>query len=57
MSTYLAMQREGQLQQIYRIFEYRKIYPKRKIAFDPQYPKTSEIMFKQHDWHDFYRDN
>ena len=56
MSTYLAMPREGHLQQIYRIFGYLKLHPKRKIAFDPKHPKISERMFVQHDWHDFYRD-
>ncbi len=56
MSTYLAMPREGHLQQIYRIFGYLKLYPKRKIAFDPKHPKINEKVFVRHDWHDFYRD-
>ena len=56
MSTYMAMPREGHLQQLYRMFGYLKLYPKRKIAFDPQHPAISEKMFQQHDWHDFYRD-
>ena len=56
MSTHMAMPREGHLQQLYRIFGYFKIYPKRKIAFDFHHPKISERMFKQYDWSDFYRD-
>ena len=56
MSTYMAMPREGHLQQLYRMFGYLKAYPKRKIAFDFQHPKISERMFKEYDWCDFYRD-
>jgi hypothetical protein len=56
MSTYMAMPREGHLQQIYRIFGYLKLHPKRKLAFDPQHPRINELRFKQYDWHDFYRD-
>ena len=56
LSTYMAMPREGHLQQLYRIFGYFKIYPKRKIAFDFQHPEISERMFKEYDWYDFYRD-
>jgi hypothetical protein len=56
MSTYMAMPREGHLQQIYRIFGYLKSHPKRKLAFDPQHPRINELRFKQYDWHDFYRD-
>ena len=55
MSTHMAMPREGHLQQLYRIFGYLKLYPKRKIAFDAQHPAISERMFKRYDWHDFYR--
>ena len=56
MSTYMAMPREGHLQQLYRMFGYLKLYPKRKLAFDFQHPAISERMFKKYDWHDFYRD-
>ncbi|KAI2504254.1 Reverse transcriptase (RNA-dependent DNA polymerase) [Fragilaria crotonensis] len=56
MSTYMAMPREGHLQQLYRMFGYFKLYPKRKIAFDFQHPKIDERMFKEYDWCDFYRD-
>ena len=56
MSTYMAMPRDGHLQQLYRIFGYLKLYPKRKIAFDPQHPAINERMFRKCDWTDFYRD-
>ncbi len=56
MSTYMAMPREGHLQQLYRMFAYLKTTSKRKIAFDPHHPKIRERMFQKHNWHDFYRD-
>ena len=56
MSTYMAMPREGHLQQLYRIFRHLKIHPKRKIAFHFAHPQISERMLKSYDWHDFYRD-
>jgi hypothetical protein len=56
MSTHMAMPREGHLQQLYRMFGYFKLYPKRKIAFDFQHPSIDERMFKRYDWCDFYRD-
>ena len=56
LSTHLAMPRIGHLEQAYRIFGYLKIYPKRKLAFDPQHPMISERAFSSFDWQDFYRD-
>ncbi len=56
MSTHLALPRSGHLDQVYRMFGYLKMYPKRKLAFDGMHPKISEYMFKVHDWYDFYRD-
>ena len=56
MSTSMAMPREGHLQQLYRMFGYLKLYPKRKLAFDPQHPIISEKMFKKYYWYDFYHD-
>ena len=49
LSTYLAMPRSGHLDQVYRMFGYLKLYPKRKIAFDLQHPKINERMFKRYD--------
>jgi hypothetical protein len=56
MSTHMAMPREGHLQQLYRMFGYLKLYPKRKLAFDFQHPIISERMFQTYDWYEFYRD-
>jgi hypothetical protein len=33
-----------------------KLYPKRKLAFDPVLPKIRERMFKQYDCSNFYRE-
>jgi hypothetical protein len=55
MSTHLALPRSGHSDQVYRMFGYLKLHPKRKLAFDGLHPKISERMFKKHDWHDFYR--
>ena len=55
LSTHLAMPRVGHLDQVYRMFGYLKLYPKRKLAFDPQHPIISERAFCSFDWHDFYR--
>jgi Reverse transcriptase (RNA-dependent DNA polymerase) len=56
MSTYLALPRSGHLDQVYRMFGYLKMYPKRKLAFDGMHPRISERMFKKYEWQDFYRD-
>ena len=56
LSTHLAMPRVGHLEQVYRMFGYLKLYPKRKLAFDPQHPAISERAFCKFDWNDFYRD-
>jgi hypothetical protein len=56
MATYMAMPREGHLNQLYRMFGYLIIHPKRKIAFDPQHPVINEQRFQKHDWHNFYCD-
>jgi hypothetical protein len=56
MSTYLAAPREGHLEQVFHIFGYLKKVPKKRIAFDPDYPDIEESRFKVYDWSDFYRD-
>jgi hypothetical protein len=38
MATYMVMPREGHLQQLYQMFGYLKLHPRRKIALDPQHP-------------------
>ena len=56
MSTHLALPRVGHLEQLFHVFGYLKEKPKRKIAFDPDYPFIDDRRFKKHDWYDFYRD-
>jgi hypothetical protein len=53
--THLAMPRIGHLNQVYRMFGYLKLYPKRNLAFDGMHPIISERMLKKHEWQDFYR--
>ena len=55
LSAFLASPREGHLEAAYHIFGYLKWNPKRKIAFDPQYPNIDQRRFINHDWTDFYR--
>jgi hypothetical protein len=56
MSTYLAAPREGHLEQVFHIFGYLKKVPRKRIAFDPDYPEIDESRFKAYDWNDIYRD-
>ena len=56
MSSYLAMPREGHLEQVLHIFGYLKCHKKMRLLFDPAYPKINEKWFKRYDWQDFYRD-
>jgi hypothetical protein len=56
LSSYLAMPREGHLEQALHIFGYLKANPKRKLAFDPAHPSINENRFQKHDWTEFYRD-
>ena len=56
MSTHLALQRRGHLEQLHHIFGYLKVNPKRKLFFDPQHPNIDERAFKEHDWYEFYHD-
>jgi hypothetical protein len=56
MSTYLALPREGHLEQVLHIFGYLKSHKKLRILFDSGLPKVNESWFKNYDWFDFYRD-
>ena len=56
MSSYLACPRIGHLQQIYHIFGYLKLKPKRKLGFDHSEPLMFEKMFEEYNWQDFYKD-
>ena len=56
MSTYLAMPRQGHLEQVHHIFGYLKSHPKKKLFFNPQYASIDERSFNSYDWYDIYHD-
>jgi hypothetical protein len=56
MSTDLVTPRGGHLKQVFHILGYLNKIPKRRIAFDPDYPDIEESRLKSYDWTDFYRD-
>ena len=56
MSSYLAMPREGHLEQLLHIVGYLKSHKKMRILFDASHPKIKESWFQEYDWFDFYRD-
>ena len=56
LSSHLALPRIGHLQQVYHIFGYLKKSPRKRLFFDPGYPKISEERFHRFDWVDFYKD-
>jgi hypothetical protein len=56
MSKYLALPREGHLEQVLHIVGYLKSHKKMRLMFDCGYPKVNEKWFKSYDWCEFYRD-
>ena len=54
MSSYVAMPREGHLQQLFHMFVYLKGHHNSRIVFDPTYPVIDESQFVRRDWSDFY---
>ena len=56
MSKFVAMPREGHLEQVLHIVGYLKQHPKLRILFDDYVPRLKEKWFKSYDWIDFYRD-
>ena len=56
LSQYLAMHREGHLEQALHIVGYLKSHKKFRLLFDLSYPLVHEKWFKEYDWYDFYRD-
>ena len=54
LSSQLALPRVGHLQAVYRVFEYLKQVPKRKLYFYPRKLMVSEDRFQKFDWEDFY---
>ena len=56
MSKYLAMPREGHLEQVLHIIGYIKQHKKMRLMFDSSYPLVKESWFKTYDWFEFYHD-
>ena len=57
LSSYLALPRIGHLQQVYHIFGYLKLSPRRRLYFNPDYLKISESRFHLFEWEGFYQDS
>lgn len=53
--SHLTLPRIGHLQQVYHIFGYLKKSPRRRLFFDPDYPKISKGSFQEFDWIAFYK--
>ena len=56
LSSFVAMPREGHLQQIYHIFAYLKVHHNARIVFDPSYPDIKEEDFPRRNWMSHYGD-
>ena len=54
LSSYVALPREGHLQQVFHIFAYLKVHHNSRIVFDPTYPRIDEEAFVKRDWNNFY---
>ena len=55
MSSYLALPREGQLEQVLHMVGYLKEHKKMRLMFDSNKPFTDERWLREYDWFDFYR--
>lgn len=56
MSSYVAMPREGHMQQLLHIFAYLKIHHNARVVFDPTYPDIDDESFERKDWSSMYGD-
>lgn len=54
MSSYVAMPREGHLQQLYHIFAYLKSHHNTRLVLDPSYPNINIDDFERRNWKEFY---
>ena len=54
MSSFLAMPREGQLQQLFHIFGYLKMHHDVRLVLDPSYPDINIDDFGKKNWKEFY---
>ena len=56
LSQYLALPREGHLEQVIHIMGYLNEHKKLRLLFDTGVPKIRGSWFKEHDWFNFYHD-
>ena len=56
MSRYVAMPREGHLQQMFHMFAYLKMHHNSQIVMDPTYPDIDKDKFHKKDWKSFYEE-
>ena len=54
LSHFLALPREGHLEQALHIVGYLKCHKKQHLLFDASYPRVNHKWFKKYDWFDFY---
>ena len=54
MSSFVAMPREGHMQQVLHIFAYLKIHHNARVVFDPSYPDIDDTQFAKKDWSSMY---
>ena len=54
MSSFVAMPREGHLQQLYHMFSYLKLHHNARLVLDPTYPDIDAESFERRDWKEFY---
>ena len=54
LSSFVAMPREGHMQQVLHIFAYLKIHHNARVVFDPSYPDIDMDMFEKQEWSGMY---
>ena len=54
MSSFVAMPREGHLQQLYHMFAYLKSHHNARLVFDPSYPEVNDEDFPKKNWSMIY---
>ena len=55
LSSYVAMPREGHMNQVLHIFAYLKTHQNARLVLDPSYPNISKENFeKNRDWTSYY---
>ena len=54
LSSYVALPREGHLQQVYHMMAYLKRFHNARLVMDPTYPDIEDDNFVERDWENFY---